>query len=108
MPLGQYRNSHSAGSHQKQVTADDQGNLPQLQIRGTEVVLGDGAVASVTGGVAIGTNAAATTTANEALAVNVNAGQVQTANTTPGAVQGSLAIKLNGTVYFIPLHAVFS
>ena len=54
MPLGIYRHKYLTSSTQHPVTADDQGNVGVIQIRGTEVCLGDDARCTARNTVAIG------------------------------------------------------
>lgn len=49
-----FRHRHLANAPQHQLLVDDQGNCKQVQIRGTEVVLGDDAQGTGVGSVAIG------------------------------------------------------
>lgn len=57
-----YRHQYLASAPQHQLLVDDQGNVPAVQIRGTAIVLGDGASATSPTAIVIGTNSTVTGT----------------------------------------------
>lgn len=60
MPVGLFRHRYLAHDPQHQTFADREGNLPQLQIRGPEVVLADGAIGVGRNSISIGLNSQST------------------------------------------------
>ena len=116
MPLGLYLRRYREKDTQKPVTADSQGNVPQLQIRGTTVELGDGAVASgatsvallgsATGaeGIAIGNGSSAT--AANAVALGDGVSNSVASTVAIGSAGGKLAaLASTGRSYLAPAVA---
>lgn len=111
MPLGIYSRRHREKDIQRPVSADSQGNLPQLQIRGTTVELGDGAVASGATSVALlgsATGAESIAIGNGSSASAANA--VALGDGITNAVATSVNIGSSGTNYLVmgPASAVSS
>ena len=98
MATSTYRTRFSGGAVSSYLERDDQGNTPQVQIRGPEVILGDGAQATGAEGIAIGARATSSAAGAVAIGPDVVAASANTVAIGSGSSTPFQIIGAKGTV----------